>query len=141
VRWLTNAVEVLGTTPARRTRQAGGAWVTGLRCIRMELGEPGSDGRRRPLPVSGSEFDIPVELVIVAFGNRPHPLIPQTTEGLKVSSRGAIVAEPGTGATSLDGVFAGGDIVTGSATVIQAMGAGKDAARAIDAYLRGRAEA
>jgi len=78
-------------------------------------------------------------MVIVAFGNRPHPLIPQSTEGLQVSSHGTIVAEAGTGATSLEGVFAGGDIVTGAATVILAMGAGKDAARAITAFLEGKA--
>jgi glutamate synthase (NADPH/NADH) small chain len=106
----------------------------------MQLGEPGADGRRRPFPVEGTEFEMPIELVLVAFGNRPHPLVPQTTEGLQVTSRGGIVAEAGTGATSLKGVFAGGDIVTGAATVIQAMGAGKDAARAIDRYLRGESE-
>ncbi|MDP6438730.1 MAG: FAD-dependent oxidoreductase, partial [Candidatus Brocadiia bacterium] len=115
-------------------------WVRGVRCIRMQLGEPGADGRRRPFPVEGTEFEMPIELVLVAFGNRPHPLVPQTTEGLQVTSRGGIVAEAGTGATSLKGVFAGGDIVTGAATVIQAMGAGKDAARAIDRYLRGESE-
>ena len=128
IMWLTNLIEVQGD-------EAG--WVRGVRCIRMQLGEPGADGRRRPFPVEGTEFEMPIELVLVAFGNRPHPLVPQTTEGLQVTSRGCIVAEAGTGATSLKGVFAGGDIVTGAATVIQAMGAGKDAARAIDRYLCG----
>ena len=129
IMWLTSAVEVLGDEKD---------WVQGLRCIKMRLGEPGADGRRRPSPIDGTEFDMRVELVIVAYGNRPHPLIPRTTEGLKLTPRGAIVADPGTGATGLEGVFAGGDIVTGAATVIQAMGAGKDAAKAIDAYLSGK---
>jgi len=129
IMWLTDAIEILGS-------DAG--WACGLRCMQMELGEPGADGRRRPFPIEGSEFEMPVELVIVAYGNRPHPLIPQTTEGLRVSSRGTIVVEPGSGATSLEGVYAGGDIVTGAATVIQAMGAGKEAARAIDRYLSQR---
>ncbi len=125
--WLCNATKILGD-------QQG--WVSGMECIKMELGEPGDDGRRRPYPVEGSEFDIPVDMVIVAFGNRPHPLVPQTTPGLKTTDWGTISAEPGSGQTSLKGVFAGGDIVTGAATVIQAMGAGKDAAAAIDEYLR-----
>jgi len=125
-RWLASATEVLGDEEG---------WVRGLRCVRMELGEPGEDGRRRPYPVEGTEFEFPVDLVIVAYGNRPHPLVPRTTEGLKVSPRGTIVVQEGTGATSLEGVYAGGDIVTGAATVIQAMGAGKQAAAAIDEYL------
>ncbi len=124
--WLTNAVEVLGTEDG---------WVRGLRCIRMQLGEPGSDGRRRPEPIEGSEFDVATDMVIVAFGNRPHPLVPMTTPGLEVSSWGTIVADEVTGRTSLEGVYAGGDIVTGAATVIQAMGAGKRAAAAIHEYL------
>jgi len=127
--WLTNSVEVLGNEHG---------WVCGLRCVRMELGEPGPDGRRRPFPVEGSEFDIPVDMVIVAFGNRPHPLVPQTTPGLEVTKWGTIAADEVTGATSLPGVYAGGDIVTGAATVIQAMGAGKRAAAAIDQYLQER---
>jgi glutamate synthase (NADPH/NADH) small chain len=126
--WLTNAVEVLGRD----------GWVRGLKCIRMELGEPGADGRRRPVPIEGSEFEMPVDMVIVAFGNRPHPLIPRTTPGLDVSKWGTIVADEVTGATSLEGIYAGGDIVTGAATVIQAMGAGKRAAAAIHAYLQSR---
>jgi len=126
IRWLCNAIEILGDS---------NGWVRGLRCIRMKLGEPGADGRRRPYPIDGTEFELPVEMVIVAYGNRPHPLVPQTTDGLRVGTRGTIEAEAGTGATNLPGVFAGGDIVTGAATVILAMGAGKDAARAIDRYL------
>ena len=100
----------------------------------------GSDRRGRPYPIEGSDFQLPVDMVVVAYGNRPHPLVPQTTDGLHVSSRGTIITEPGTGATSLKGVFAGGDIATGAATVIQAMGAGKDAARAIFTYLSGQRE-
>jgi len=130
--WLTNSVEVLGNEDG---------WVRGLRCVRMELGEPGPDGRRRPYPIEGSEFDIPLDMVIVAFGNRPHPLVPRTTPGLEVSKWGTIVADEATGATSLEGVYAGGDIVTGAATVIQAMGAGKRAAAAIDEYLARRHKA
>jgi len=130
--WLTNSVEVLGNEDG---------WVRGLRCVRMELGEPGPDGRRRPYPIEGSQFDIPLDMVIVAFGNRPHPLVPRTTPGLEVSKWGTIVADEATGATSLEGVYAGGDIVTGAATVIQAMGAGKRAAAAIDEYLARRHKA
>ncbi len=124
--WLTNAVEVLGD---------GEGWVRGLRCVRMALGEPDPDGRRRPHPVEGSQFEFDTDMVIVAYGNRPHPLIPQTTEGLRVTPWGAIVADEVTGETDLEGVYAGGDIVTGAATVIQAMGAGKRAAAAIDERL------
>jgi glutamate synthase (NADPH/NADH) small chain len=124
--WLNNAVEVLGDDEG---------WVRGLRCIEMELGEPGADGRRRPLPIEGSEFEIEVGLVIVAYGNRPHPLVPSSTEGLKVGQDGTIQVTGPEGQTNLEGVFAGGDIVTGAATVIQAMGAGKDAAGAIDRYV------
>jgi len=129
MRWLCNSVEFLGNEQD---------WVSGVRCVNMKLGEPGPDGRRRPFPIEGSEFVLPMDMVIVAFGNRPHPLVPQTTDGLKVSSHGTIIVEPGTGATSLKGVYAGGDIATGAATVIQAMGAGKEAARAMDEYLSGK---
>ncbi len=126
-KWLTNPTRILGDEDR---------WVTGMECINMELGEPGSDGRPRPIPIDDSEFEMDVDMVIVAFGNRPHPLIPQTTDGLEVTDWGTIATEPGTGRTSLDRVYAGGDIVTGAATVIQAMGAGKDAAHAIDEDLR-----
>ena len=108
-----------------------------MECIRMELGEPDSSGRRRPIPIPGSEFTIDVDQVIVAIGTHANPLVPSTTKDLDLNRRGYIVADPETGATSREGVFAGGDIVTGAATVIEAMGAGKRAARAIDAYLRG----
>jgi len=125
--WLTNCVDILGDDTG---------WVKSLRCIKMELGEPDDSGRRRPVPIEGSEFDLPMDMVIVAFGNRPHPLIPQTTEGLDITRWGTIAADEATGVTSLEGVYAGGDIVTGAATVILAMGAGKAAAAAMDKYLR-----
>jgi len=110
--------------------------VVAVRCLRMELGEPDSSGRRRPIPVPGSEFDIEADSVIVAIGNGPHPLVLKTTPGLELNRSGNIVADSDTGRTSLRGVYAGGDIVTGAATVIEAMGAGKRAARAIDTFLR-----
>ncbi len=109
--------------------------IAAVRCLRMELGEPDASGRRRPVPVAGSEFEIEVDSVVVAIGNGPHPLVLQTTPGLELNRWGNIVADPKTGATSLRGVYAGGDIVTGAATVIEAMGAGKRAAQAIDAFL------
>ncbi len=111
-------------------------WVKGMECIRMELGEPDESGRRRPIPVEGSETILDVECVIVAIGNGPNPLVPTTTPGLRTNKRGNIVADEETGLTSKEGVFAGGDIVTGAATVILAMGAGKKAAVAIDEYVR-----
>lgn len=111
-------------------------WVKALRCIKMELGEPDASGRRRPIAVEGSEFDLPVDTVIVAIGQGPNPLVQSTTPGMDTNKRGNIVADEETGATTKPGVFAGGDIVTGAATVILAMGAGKKAAAAIDAYLK-----
>jgi glutamate synthase (NADPH/NADH) small chain len=110
-------------------------WVKQMRCVRMELGEPDASGRRRPVPIEGSEFDLNEEMVIVAIGNGPNPMIPQTTEGLETSRHGTIVASDETGQTSREGVFAGGDIVSGAATVILAMGAGRKAAAAIVEYL------
>ena len=124
-RMLTNPVEVLGDEKG---------WVRALRCIRMELGEPDASGRRSPIPVAGSEFDLPVDCVIMALGTSPNPLIAGTTQGLVTERHGCIVADE-SGATSRPGVFAGGDAVTGAATVILAMGAGRRAAAAIDAYL------
>ena len=124
-RMLTNPVEVLGDEKG---------WVRGLRCIRMELGEPDASGRRSPIPVAGSEFDLPVDCVIMALGTSPNPLIAGTTKGLATERHGCIVADE-SGATTRLGVFAGGDAVTGAATVILAMGAGRRAAAAIDAYL------
>ncbi|MGC9018799.1 MAG: NADPH-dependent glutamate synthase [Candidatus Bipolaricaulaceae bacterium] len=108
--------------------------VSGVECIRMELGDPDESGRRRPIPIPGSNFVIPVDMVIVAIGNDPHPLVPRTTPGLATTKHGTVVADED-GRTSREGVFAGGDIVTGAATVISAMGAGKRAARAIHQYL------
>lgn len=127
---LTSPVEILGNEEG---------WVTGMKCIRFELGEPDESGRRRPVPIEGSEFVMEVDTVIMAIGQGPNPLVPSTTEGLATTKRGNIVADEETGQTSLEGVFAGGDIVTGAATVILAMGAGKKAAQAIDAYLKKKA--
>ncbi len=124
---LTNPVEYIGDE---------NGWVKGMKCIRMELGEPDESGRRRPVPVKGSEFMIDVDMVIVAIGTNANPVIPITTPGLETNRWGYIVADEETGKTSRPGVYAGGDIVTGSATVILAMGAAKKAARAIDAYLK-----
>jgi glutamate synthase (NADPH) small chain len=106
-----------------------------MRAIRMQLGEPDTSGRRRPVPVPGSEFDLDVDVVVFAVGQGPNPLIPATTPDLHVSRRGLICADAASGATEKKGVFAGGDVVTGGATVISAMGAGRRAARAIHAYL------
>jgi glutamate synthase (NADPH/NADH) small chain len=123
---LTNPIKFIGKDGA----------IAGAECIRMELGEPDESGRRRPVPIPNSEFTIEADTVVIAIGNGPHPLIPQTTKDLDLTRRGNIVADPDTGKTSKEGVFAGGDIVTGAATVIQAMGAGKRAAAAIDRYLK-----
>lgn len=112
-------------------------WVKKLRCQKMKLGEPDSSGRRRPEPIEGEEVAIDVDTVIVAIGNSPNPLIPRTTKGLDIGKKGTIVADEETGQTSKKGVFAGGDIVTGAATVILAMGAGKKSAAAIHKYLSG----
>lgn len=110
-------------------------WVTGMECLQYELGEPDESGRRSPVPIKGSEFIIDVDTVVVAIGQGPNPLVPRTTKGLECNRKGNITAHPETGATSLPGIFAGGDVVTGAATVILAMGAGRTAARAIDEYL------
>ncbi len=110
-------------------------WVTGMECLRYELGEPDSSGRRRPVPIEGSEFVINVDTVVVAIGQGPNPLVPKTTKGLECNKKGNIIACPDTGVTSRPNVFAGGDVVTGAATVILAMGAGRTAAKSIHAYL------
>ena len=110
-------------------------WVKGIRCIRMELGEPDESGRRRPIEVEGSEFEMDVDTVIMSLGTSPNPLISSTTKGLEINRRKCIVAEEATGKTSKEAVYAGGDAVTGAATVILAMGAGKHAAKAIDEFL------
>ena len=125
---LTNPTEIL-------TDDAG--WVTGMKCIRMELGEPDASGRRRPVEVPGSEFVMELDTVIMSLGTSPNPLISSTTEGLETNKWKCIVAEEN-GQTSKEGVYAGGDAVTGAATVILAMGAGKAAAKGIDAYLSGK---
>ncbi|HZK18376.1 MAG TPA: NADPH-dependent glutamate synthase [Clostridia bacterium] len=123
------------TSPIRIVANDKG-WVTALECLRYELGEPDSSGRRRPVPIEGSEFTLEMDTVIIAIGQGPNPLVPKTTEGLEVNKRGNIVADLKTGATSKKGVFAGGDIVTGAATVIRAMGAGRVAAKEMNEYLK-----
>lgn len=123
---LTNPIEILEDEKG---------WVKGMKCIKMELGEPDASGRRRPVEVAGSEFTLDVDTVIMSLGTSPNPLIASTTEGLDINKWGCIVAEDETGRTSKEAVFAGGDAVTGAATVILAMGAGKKAAKAIDDYL------
>ena len=122
--WLTNPVEVLDD---------GKGDVRGMRCVRMELGEPDDSGRRRPVPVAGSEFDFETDLIVYAIGTNANPIMGQTSN-LKLNKRGYIGADDSL-ATSVAGVFAGGDIVTGAATVIEAMGAGRKAARSMKAYL------
>ena len=128
LRLLNNPVRILGDEKG---------WVNGLECVKMELGEPDASGRRSPVEVKGSEYVLDVDMVVMAIGQGPNPLIKQTTQELEVNKRGNIVANE-VGATSIPGVFAGGDIVTGAATVISAMGAGKRAAVAIDEYLQGK---
>lgn len=113
-------------------------WVKSMRCVKMELGESDASGRRRPVPIADSEFDMPVDTVIVAIGTGPNPIMAHTTPDLELTKRGNIAADEETGATSKAGVFAGGDIVTGAATVILAMGAGRKAAKAIDEYLQSK---
>ena len=113
-------------------------WVKKIECVRMELSSPDESGRRRPVAIKGSEFQVPVDVVIIAVGTAPNPLIPQSTVDLALSKKGYIVADEETGVTSKDRVFAGGDIVTGSATVISAMGAGRKAAVAINRFLAGK---
>ena len=113
-------------------------WVTGIKCIRMELGEPDASGRRRPVEITGSEFTIDVDTVIMSLGTSPNPLISSTTIGLDVNKRKCIIADEEFGKTSKEGVYAGGDAVTGAATVILAMGAGKAGARGIDEYIKSK---
>lgn len=128
-RMLTNPIEVVGTDKG---------WVRAVRCVEMELGEPDESGRRSPVVKEGSEFEIECDVVIMALGTSPNPLIAATTDGLETNRRGCIVADD-EGRTSREGVFAGGDIVTGAATVILAMGAGRRAAKAIDEYVKAKA--
>ena len=134
-RLLTNPTEILGYENPEDRRDPKNGFVTGIKCVRMELGAPDERGRRRPVEIKGSEFVLDVDSVIISIGTSPNPLIKSTTKGLEVNSRGGIVVEEGTGKTSKDAVYAGGDAVTGAATVISAMGAGKAAAKAIDDYL------
>ena len=137
-RLLTNPTEILGYENPDDRRDPKNGFVTGMRCVRMELGAPDERGRRRPVVIPDSEFTLEVDCVIMSIGTSPNPLIKSTTNGLDVNSRGGIVVEEGTGKTSKDGVYAGGDAVTGAATVISAMGAGKCAAKAIDEYLKNK---
>ena len=136
-RLLCNPTEILGYNNPEDRRDPKNGFVTGMRCIRMELGEPDERGRRRPVEIPNSEFILDVDTVIMSIGTSPNPLIKSTTEGLEVNSRGGIIVTEN-GATTKDGVYAGGDAVTGAATVISAMGAGKIAAKAIDEYLKNK---
>ena len=130
--FLTNPVEILGNEKGQ---------VVGMRCIRMELGEPDASGRRRPIPIEGSEFDIDVDTVVMALGTQPNPLVFADSGGLERTRWGTVSADEDTGRTTKDRVWAGGDIVTGAATVISAMGAGKRAAADIDQFLRDSSQA
>ena len=132
---LNNPVEILGYENPDDRRDPRNGFVTGMKCIKMQLGEPDERGRRRPIPIEGSEFVLDVDTVVISIGTSPNPLIKSTTAGLEVNKRGGIIVEEDTGATTKEGVYAGGDAVTGAATVISAMGAGKTAAKAIDEYL------
>ncbi len=127
---LNNPVEILGNE--------NGNLVSGMKCIKMELGEPDDSGRRSPIPVEGSEYVLDVDSVIMSIGTSPNPLIRSTTEGLETNRRGCIVTDGESGKTTREGVFAGGDAVTGAATVILAMGAGKNAAKAMDEYIKSK---
>jgi glutamate synthase (NADPH/NADH) small chain len=126
--FLTNPVEILGDEKGN---------VVGMRCIRMELGKPDDSGRRRPIPIEGSEFEVLVDTVIFALGTSPNPLVFVDAEGLERSRWGTVVADEETGRTTMARVWAGGDVVTGAATVVSAMGAGKRSAGDINAFLRG----
>ncbi|MBR4162214.1 MAG: NADPH-dependent glutamate synthase [Solobacterium sp.] len=133
-RLLCNPVEILGYNNPDNPRDPKNGFVTGIRCIKMELGEPDASGRRRPVEIPGSEFELDVDAVIMSIGTSPNPLIKSTTKGLEVNRRGGIIINED-GLTSRENVYAGGDAVTGAATVISAMGAGKVAAKSIDALL------
>ena len=132
---LRNPVKILGYNNPDNRRDIKNGFVTGIKVRKCRLGEPDERGRRKPVEVEGSEYVLDVDCVIMAIGTSPNPLIKNTTDGLDVNARGGIIAEEGTGKTTKQGVFAGGDAVTGAATVILAMGAGKTAAKAIDEYL------
>ncbi len=136
---LNNPVEILGYENPEDKRDPKNGFVVGMKCVKMELGEPDERGRRSPHAIEGSEFVLDVDTVVMSIGTSPNPLIKSTTKGLEVNRRGGIVVEAETGATTKEGVFAGGDAVTGAATVISAMGAGKIAAKAIDEYIKSKA--
>ncbi len=136
-RLLCNPTEILGYLNAENPRDPKNGFVTGIRCVRMELGEPDASGRRRPVEIPGSDFELEVDTVVMAIGTSPNPLIKNTTEGLEVNRRGGIIVNE-EGLTSRENVYAGGDAVTGAATVISAMGAGKTAAKAIHEALSGK---
>ena len=131
---LTNPVEILGYNNPEDKRDPKNGSVVGIKCVEMELGEPDASGRRRPIVKEGSEFDMDMDCVIMSLGTSPNPLIKSTTKGLEINKKGGIIVNE-EGLTSREGVYAGGDAVTGAATVILAMGAGKTAAKAIDEYL------
>ena len=131
---LNNPVEILGYENKENPRDPKNGFVTGMKCIKMELGEPDERGRRRPIEIEGSEYVLSLDTVIMSIGTSPNPLIKTTTPGLNVNGRGGIIIGDG-GETSIEGVYAGGDVVTGAATVISAMGAGKTAAKSIHEYL------
>ena len=131
---LCNPTEIVGYNNPEDPRDPKNGFVTGIKCVKMELGEPDAKGRRRPVAIPNSEFEIPVDTVVISIGTSPNPLIKSTTEGLEVNDHGGIIVNED-GLSSRNAVYAGGDVVTGAATVISAMGAGKTAARAIDEYL------
>ena len=133
---LTNPVKILGYKNEENPKDIKNGYVSGIECLKMELGEPDEKGRRKPIEISGSEFVIPVTTVIMAIGTSPNPLIKMTTPEIETNKYGGIIVEEATGETTKKGVYAGGDAVTGAATVISAMGAGKIAATAIDEYLK-----
>ena len=128
---LTNPVEILADE---------NGWVKSIKCVRMELGEPDASGRRRPVVIDGSEFEMEADTVIMSLGTSPNPLISSTTVGLDINRRKCIIADEENGKTSKEGVYAGGDAVTGAATVILAMGAGKAAAKGIDEFIKNKAK-
>ena len=134
---LTNPIEIIGYNNENDKYDPKNGFVDKIRCIKMELGAPDEKGRRRPVPIANSEFDIDVDTVIMAIGTSPNPLIKSSTAGLDTNSRGCIVVDDNL-KTSIDGIYAGGDAVTGAATVISAMGAGKQAAKSIDEYLKNK---
>ena len=133
-RLLCNPTEIIGYNNPEDPRDPKNGFVTGMKCVKMELGEPDAKGRRRPVVIPDSEFEIEVDTVVISIGTSPNPLIKSTTEGLEVNAHGGIIVNED-GLSSRNAVYAGGDVVTGAATVISAMGAGKTAARAIDEYL------